>query len=111
MPIPDRGLHACRQTAVQQIREQQQAIESARASVLGFKGDIERERKAMQVCSCAAGACQDPSQDALARVADGGCCLQEAEQSARAAQQVVEARRKQINPLNHPLVQQHFQQK
>ena len=37
--------------------------------------------------------------------------LQEAEQSAQAAQQVAEARRKQINPLNHPLVQQYFQQK
>ena len=37
---------------MQQIKEQQQAIESARASVLGFKGDIEREKQAMQVCPC-----------------------------------------------------------
>jgi septal ring factor EnvC (AmiA/AmiB activator) len=36
---------------------------------------------------------------------------QDAQRSAAASQKVAEARRKQINPLNHPLVQQYFQQK
>ena len=39
-----------RQTAQQQIREQQQSIESARTSILGFRRDFEREAQAMQVC-------------------------------------------------------------
>ena len=43
-------VHVHRQTAQQQIREQQQSIESARTSILGFKRDFESETQAMQVC-------------------------------------------------------------
>ena len=41
----------CRQTAVQQVQEQHQAIEAGRSSVLGFKGDIEQMKKTKQVWS------------------------------------------------------------
>ena len=44
------SVHVHRQTAQQQIQEQQQSIESARTSILGFKRDFEREVQAMQVC-------------------------------------------------------------
>jgi hypothetical protein len=40
----------CRQTAVQQVKEQQEAIEAARTSVQGFKRDVEQMKSAMQVC-------------------------------------------------------------
>ena len=51
--VSDRACGAVRvhrQTAQQQIREQQQSIESARTSILGFRRDFEREAQAMQVC-------------------------------------------------------------
>ncbi|KAK9904707.1 hypothetical protein WJX75_000989 [Coccomyxa subellipsoidea] len=77
------NLRTLRQTAQQRLEEDQQSIEGARSSVRGLQQDIEQELSAMKV----------------------------AEQNAQAARQRADAARKDVNPLNHPIVQRYLQQK